>query len=140
MGKKIVNTLFAFVFGVVFAVIFASHIQENITAREQKKFIYKGFQDYSYELMGEDFKLSPKKPTSLVIAWHSIRPMISKPNTAIKIAKAIFVSKYGYQFIEEQKNFEVTLLNNRVWQVKGSKGALIYLQKADAQVLSIKNK
>lgn len=138
MGKKIINTLFAFVSGAILAAFFAKSIQENIVTKEQQKFIYKGFQDYSYERMGDNFKLIPHEPTSLVIAWQSLRKMVNKPSTAIKIATAIFESKFGHQFIKEQTPFKVTLINDKVWQIKGSKGALIYLQKADAQILSVK--
>lgn len=138
MGRKVINTLFAFVFGAILTATFAWYLQKNLESKEQNKIIYKGFIDYSYELMGDNFKLTPQEPTSLVIALHSLRPMISKPSTAMKIAKAIFESKFGCQYIENQAPFEVTLINNRVWEVKGSKSASIFLQKADAQILSIK--
>ncbi len=133
--KKLFNIIFAFFSGFIFLTVlsFIEHFQKK---KNEVTFVYKGFQDYSVELLGKNFQICSYEPKSV----DCLKPMVSKPQTAIKIAISIFESKYGSRFLLSQEPFDVTLINNKVWCVKGHKGAIIYIQKKDAKILSINNK
>ena len=132
---KLFNIIFAFFSGIIFFAILPFIIQSQ-EKKNELNFIYKGFQDYSVELLGKNFQICSYEPKSV----DCLKPMVSKPKTAIKIAISIFESKYGNRFLLCQEPFDVTLINNKVWCVKGHNGAIIYIQKKDAKILSIKNK
>lgn len=132
---KFINSIFSFILGIiVFALL--SIISQMKDMKYYENFVYKGFQDYSAELLGNDFCIRPFTPKSI----DCLKPMVSKTRTAATIAISILESKYGKTFVQNQQPFEVVLVNNKVWRVRGQRGTVVYIQKKDAKILSLKKK
>lgn len=137
MGKKIVNILFCFISGMVLVALFSFVLSDYDKKKEKKMFIYKGFLDYGIETTSAFFD-SGFTPKEISVASHSKEPVVGKPNTAFKIAKEIFIAKFGRDFYEEQSPYTISLINGKIWKIRGSLKMTIYIQSADAQILSLK--
>lgn len=132
---KIINAIFVFILGIIiFALL--PNISQMKDMKYNKTFVYKGFQDYSAELLGDDFCIHSFTPKSI----DCLKPMVCKSRTAATIAISILETKYGKNFVQKQQPFEVVLVNNQIWRVRGQMGIVVYIQKKDAKILSLKKK
>lgn len=149
--KIIMNALFAFLIGAIASSVALSNYKTFKKAPSRPIFIYKGFEELSIEELEFEFGKEQVKelfkdignpPQSFAIKSGFTKIDLSA-RAAAKIGIAVLASKYGRKFINQQKPFQVSLLENKVWKVKGSKSSMshaiseIYIQKADAQILRI---
>lgn len=150
----LMNVAFAFFIGASVTSVALSSYKSYKKTPFRPSFIYKGFLDYSIEELKKESEESevPEKelfkdvgvpPVSAAINFNPSPDGLSA-NAAAKIGMVVLASKYGHNFINSQKPFQVTLLENRVWKVKGTKNnnishatSEIYIQKVDAQILRI---
>lgn len=146
------NVLFAFFIGAVVTSVALSSYSTKKKKTFRPNFIYNGFEDLSFEHIASDYgddslamnelKNIYKPRTSIATKSQNAGINLSA-KTAAKIGIAVLSSKYGRNFINQQKPFQVSLLGDKVWKVKGSKSFIshvsseIYIQKADAQILRI---
>lgn len=152
--KILMNALFAFIIGATVTTVVLSSYNRKKKRPYRPNFIYKGFEslsiqdlEFEYGEKGaqEIINNIGKLPTSFACDYRPEGADLSA-KAAAKIGISILASKYGRYFINSQKPFQVYLLENRVWKVKGTPDNIshasseIYIQKADAQILRITRK
>ena len=113
---------------------------------EVKIFEYQGFADYSEDVV------DPKDLKEIILGEYERKPHYAKikqgvvqtPESAANIGMAVLSSKYGEERVNSYKPFHVSLVNNRIWLVKGynrifpKQELMIWILKDDASILSIR--
>lgn len=140
---KVANIIWGIIFGFMLSVICLSLKSHNLS-RQNKQYEYIGFADYSEEMVSlEQLKEIISEKYERVPSYGYGQKIVKNPDTAAKIGIAILSSKFGADFINRQKPFSVSLINQKVWMVQGRSssqqaGSQILIQRSDASILSIK--
>ena len=146
--KKIITTIIIFLVGIILGIF----IKSEYDSVKNKKVVVK--QDYIFKgkVKVDEDTIDVLKPVDDSINYKiGLAPfkvdrhengIIPNAKTAVDFAKIILNYHYGEEEINEEKPFDVELINNRVWYISGSlpEGYLggvaeIFIQKSDGKVL-----
>jgi len=147
---KKITTIIIFLVGIILGIF----IKSEYDSVKSKKVVVK--QDYIFKgnVKVDEDTIDLRKPVDDSIHFnYGIAPfkvcshqngIIPNAKTAVDFAKIILNYHYGEEEINEEKPFDVELVNNRVWYIYGSlpAGAVggvveISIQKSDGKVLAI---
>ena len=134
---KIINiSMLSFILG-CFIAIFIQIIKEE---KQQELYKYTGktsVKELEYK-KSKEFGYIPVKAVT-----ESYIGVVPDAETAVKIGMIVLSRELGDDFVNLQKPFNVELLNNQIWYIKGTRykgnqNVCIAIQKTDGRILYVK--